>query len=191
MKSDGIIIKKVLLIIFAVAILTACGTVKRGSIPWEAEENTSVGKDSDSDSNSKSGSGEFVISEDAPADIKERQEFLQLAYNDWKGVPYVLGGLGYEGIDCSAFMQVVFEDYFSTLLPRTTLEQLSTGRSVKKQEITTGDMVFFKTGRKTYHVGVMVNEKEFLHASTSEGVKISPLDHPFWEETYLGIRRVF
>ncbi|MEX0723265.1 MAG: NlpC/P60 family protein [Gracilimonas sp.] len=185
MKSDGIIIKKVLLIIFAAAILTACGTVKRGTIPWETEEDTAAPKETGS-----SESDSLVISENAPADTKERQEFLQLAYNDWKGVPYVLGGSGYEGIDCSAFMQVVFEDYFSKLLPRTTLEQLSSGRSVKKHEIKTGDMVFFKTGRKTYHVGVMVNQKEFLHASTSEGVTISKLDHPFWEETYLGTRRV-
>lgn len=187
MKSDGIIIQKALLIILAAGILSACGTVKRGTIPWEEE---SADTTSEPSGTSETESPAPAIDEKAAPEIQERQEFLQLAYNDWKGVPYLLGGTGYTGIDCSAFMQIVFEDYFSKLIPRTTLEQLSYGRSVKKDQIETGDMVFFKTGRRTYHVGVMVNSDEFLHASTSEGVKISALDHPFWEETFLGVRRV-
>lgn len=188
MKTDGIILQKALLILLATSILSACGTVKRGTVPWEKEPPNPTSEPAiSSENNTRTPS----IDEKAAPEIQERQEFLQLAYNDWKGVPYLLGGTGYTGIDCSAFMQVVFEDYFSTLIPRTTVEQLSHGSSVKKKQIETGDLVFFKTGRRTYHVGVMVNRDEFLHASTSEGVKISTLDHPYWEETFLGIRRVF
>jgi cell wall-associated NlpC family hydrolase len=87
-------------------------------------------------------------------------------------------------------MQVVFEDYFSMILPRTTLEQMQFGKPVAKRRITPGDMVFFKTGRRTYHVGIMVNSTEFLHASTSEGVTISDLSHPYWESSLLAFRRV-
>lgn len=187
MNSDGIIIQKVLLITLSVVILSACGTVKRGAIPWKEEP-------ADTAVEPYQPSGDDVpepqIDEAAPPEIQQRQEFLHLAYNDWKGVPYQLGGTGYTGIDCSAFMQVIFEDYFSKLIPRTTLEQLEYGTPIKKEQIETGDMVFFKTGRRTYHVGVMVNQNEFLHASTSEGVKISTLEHPFWEETYLVGRRI-
>jgi hypothetical protein len=187
MKSDGIIIQKALLIILATGIFSACGTVKRGTVPWE-EEPTNI--TSAPSGTMESSSRVPEVDETAAPEIQERQEFLQLAFNDWKGVPYLLGGTGYTGIDCSAFMQVVFEDYLSKLIPRTTLEQLEFGDPVRKEQIETGDMVFFKTDRRTYHVGVMVNQKEFLHASTSEGVKISALDHPFWEETYLAARRV-
>lgn len=187
MKSDGIIIQKALLIVLAAVILSACGTVKRGTIPWEQEPASKTSELSDT---SETDSPVPEINEKAAPEIQERQEFLQLAYNDWKGVPYLLGGSGYTGIDCSAFMQVIFEDYFSKLIPRTTLEQLEFGSPVKRDQIETGDMVFFKTGRRTYHVGVMINRDEFLHASTSEGVKISTLDQPFWNETYLGGRRV-
>lgn len=187
MKLDDIIIQKALLILLVAGITSACGTVKRGTVPWEENPTKATSEPSETMDIS---SRKPEVDEKAAPEIQERQEFLQLAYNDWKGVPYLLGGSGYTGIDCSAFMQVIFEDYFSKIIPRTTLEQLESGEPVRKEQIEAGDMVFFKTGRRTYHVGVMVNQSEFLHASTSEGVKISALEHPFWEETYLAARRV-
>lgn len=186
--------KRGTLLILSFLILSGCGVVKRGTIPWdesaEANTTTSSSKAEAEDKDTKEDPATFIDRSETPA-IQEMQEFLQLAYQDWKGVPYVLGGNGYSGIDCSAFMQVVFEDYFSLQIPRTTRKQLSIGREVKKNEIQTGDLVFFKTGATTYHVGVMVNELEFLHASTSNGVKLSELSHPYWRETYLTTKRIF
>lgn len=180
-------IKKASLIIFTAVILAACGTVKRGTIPWEEETAPPTPVNSPEDNPSKSSS---VNEENASSEIQEWREFLELAYQDWKGVPYRLGGAGYEGIDCSAFMQVVFEDYFFEIIPRTTLEQLEHGRAIKKRELQTGDMVFFKTGRRSYHVGVMINKSDFLHASTTFGVIISSLEEDYWQKTYLTARRV-
>ncbi|WP_421773900.1 NlpC/P60 family protein [Gracilimonas sp.] len=187
--------KKGTLIILFGFLFTGCGTVERGTIPWE--ENTpksptpsSSPKSEKGDSNPGNESGTFVDSS-MPATVQEKQEFLELAYNDWKGTPYLLGGSGYDGIDCSAFMQVIFEDYFGMQIPRTTREQLQAGKEVKKSQVLTGDLVFFKTGRTTYHVGVMINQEEFLHASTTNGVKISGLSHPYWLETYLTTKRIF
>ena len=187
--------KKGAFTVFALLLFTGCGVVKKGTIPWEENTPTvSSATDSNSNSDSKENaieneSGTFVETSE-PVAVQERQQFLELAYNDWKGTPYLLGGAGYEGIDCSAFMQVVFEDYFSTPIPRTTLEQLKAGKEVSKSESKAGDLIFFKTGRRTYHVGVMINRDEFLHASTSKGVTISALDYPYWQETYLATKRI-
>ncbi|MCP9292389.1 NlpC/P60 family protein [Gracilimonas sediminicola] len=183
------------LIGLALFLFAGCGTVERGTIPWEENSpgNPPASTPSDADENdTRSGkeSGTFV-EYSMPPSVQEKQEFLELAYNDWKGTPYLLGGSGYDGIDCSAFMQVVFEDYFGMQIPRTTREQLQSGKEVKKSQVLTGDLVFFKTGRTTYHVGVMINRDKFLHASTTNGVKISGLDHPYWMETYLTTKRVF
>jgi len=68
---------------------------------------------------------------------------------------------------------------------------INCGREVEKAQIQTGDLVFFKTGRTTFHVGVMINRGEFLHASTSNGVKISELSFPYWSENYLSTKRIF
>lgn len=183
-------IKITIILLLVSAVLSACGTVKRGTIPWEEDNDTST--EAAPEKPVTNISVEKVSNEEKAGDeIKERQEFLQLAHKDWKGVPYLLGGSGYEGIDCSAFMQVVFEDYFSRKIPRTTKEQLGYGKSIRKSQLQTGDMVFFKTGARTYHVGVMINQKEFLHASTTVGVTISDLDRDFWNDTYLSARRVF
>lgn len=174
------------LLLTAILLLSACGMTKRGAIPWE---NETAPKPVPSERAPKKSDKNFV-EKNTPADEKQTQEFLQLAYNDWKGIPYVLGGSGYRGIDCSAFMQVVFEDYFTTMIPRTTKKQMVTGDKVNMSNIKTGDLVFFKTGRKTYHVGVMINGDEFLHASTTNGVKISELSDSYWKDRYLTTRRI-
>ena len=121
---------------------------------------------------------------------KNIQESLGVAFKDWKGVPYVLGGMGYNGVDCSSFMQIVFEDYFGLKLPRNTRDQIKVGKSVKQKSITLGDLVFFQTGKNTLHVGVMVNNREFMHASTSSGVMISGLQEKYWSDRYLTARRI-
>ncbi len=51
-------------------------------------------------------------------------------------------------------------------------------------------MVFFKTGRNTFHVGVMINTEQFMHASTSSGVIISNIQNRYWADAYLTARRV-
>jgi len=183
--------KKGTVLILILFITASCGVVKRGTVPWTEsapESKTELGEDDEDNEEKEIGS--FVESSQPPA-IQEMQQFLQLAYQDWKGTPYLLGGAGYSGIDCSAFMQVVFEDYFSIQIPRTTREQLQIGREVERAQIQTGDLVFFKTGRTTFHVGVMISNGEFLHASTSNGVKISKLSFPYWRENYLSTKRIF
>lgn len=178
------------IIILILLITTGCGVVKRGTIPWDESSSPKTVSTVEDESNNEKEADSFVETAQPPA-IQEMQQFLQLAYRDWKGTPYLLGGSGYNGIDCSAFMQVVFEDYFSVQIPRTTRDQLQIGREVQKSQTQTGDLVFFKTGRTTYHVGVMINRSEFLHASTSNGVKVSELSYPFWQETYIATKRIF
>ncbi len=196
------IVGKSILPVLFLCFFWSCGTVKKGSVPWEKDESVSVNNSpSDSTSLTLLDEMEFqpgidkpahsFVEPDAPDNIQQRQEFLQLAYKDWKGAPYLLGGSGYTGIDCSAFMQVIFEDYFSMMIPRTTLEQLREGTLVKPSEIKPGDLTFFKTGRNTFHVGVMINKKEFLHASVSNGVTVSQLSHPYWAEAYFTTKRLF
>lgn len=187
--------KKGTLIGLAIFLFAGCGTVERGTIPWEenSPNNPSASTPSNADEkdlNSGKEPGTFVETF-MPPSVQEKQAFLELAYNDWKGTPYLLGGSGYEGIDCSAFMQVVFEDYFGMQIPRTTREQLQAGKEVKKSQVLTGDLVFFKTGRTTFHVGVMINREEFLHASTTNGVTISALNYPYWREVFLTSKRLF
>jgi lipoprotein Spr len=40
------------------------------------------------------------------------------------------------------------------------------------------------------HVGVYIGDKQFIHASTSQGVKISSLQNDYWVKRYTTARRV-
>lgn len=181
-------IRHLYIIIITGILVSSCGIVKRGTIPWEERSKketsrpplaVSVATIPATSTSTRLSKGE-----------KEIKSSLDLAFKDWKGVPYVLGGTGYNGVDCSSFMQIVFADYFEIELPRNTREQMKEGSSVKKNKIRLGDIIFFKTGRDSYHVGVMINNEQFLHASTSSGVMISGIQERYWANAYLTTRRI-
>ncbi|KJG09815.1 peptidase P60 [Photobacterium kishitanii] len=111
-------------------------------------------------------------------------------YHSWKGTPYRYGGSSKKGIDCSAFVQVGYSSVYQKLLPRTTLELVKKGKQVKRNTAKEGDLVFFRTGRNTRHVGIYLGNSEFLHASQSKGVMISRLDNPYWKRHFWQIRRL-
>lgn len=115
---------------------------------------------------------------------------LVAQHADWRGVPHRWGGRSKSGVDCSALVQLTYQQHFSLQLPRTTQEQSSVGTAVSKQQLQAGDLVFFKTGRNQRHVGMMLDGKRFLHASYSKGVIISELSNPYWRKNYWRARRV-
>ncbi|WP_164968165.1 NlpC/P60 family protein [Arcobacter sp. CECT 8986] len=111
-------------------------------------------------------------------------------YREWKGVEYKYGGNSKDGIDCSAFIQRTFYTKLHKKLPRTTYYQSRLGKAVKKKDAKAGDLVFFKTGRKSRHVGIYLDDGKFLHVSTSKGVIISTLDNVYFKRHFWKIKRV-
>ncbi|MEX0680430.1 MAG: NlpC/P60 family protein [Balneolales bacterium] len=111
-------------------------------------------------------------------------------FQRWEGTPYRLGGDSRNGVDCSAFVQIVLQDAFGITIPRTTREQLAYGQRVPLRSARLGDLVFFQTGRTTYHVGILMRGDFFMHASTSRGVTIDRLREPYWQNRMVQVRRV-
>ncbi len=115
---------------------------------------------------------------------------LLLAYADWAGTPYLLGGDGPGGVDCSGFIQQVFLQLDGRWLPRTTEQQARQGSEIALHRLQPADLVFFKTGWRQRHAGIYLGNGEFMHASTSRGVMISRLDNPYWQEAWWMARRL-
>ncbi|MBS1645495.1 MAG: C40 family peptidase [Bacteroidetes bacterium] len=112
--------------------------------------------------------------------------------DDWYGVRYMLGGTTKAGIDCSAFVQMVYEKVFGINLVRTAIEQYEMTRVLPKiEDCREGDLVFFHThGRRISHVGIYLMNKFFVHASTSQGIMISSLDDAYWHRKFACAGRV-
>lgn len=101
------------------------------------------------------------------------------------GTPYVYGGeTPHQGLDCSGLMLVAHQAVGMTI-PRISTDQQAAARPLRG-EPRPGDLVFFKTGPRQYHVGLMVDQERFVHASTSKRrVRLAHLDNPYWQERLL------
>lgn len=115
---------------------------------------------------------------------------LHRQYAEWQGTQYQLVGLSRKGVDCSGFVYLTFQKQFGINLPRTTAGQASLGSKISRKKLQVGDLVFFKTGKRFYHVGIYMEGHRFLHASSSKGVVVSSLDNPYWQNSYWLSRRL-
>lgn len=111
------------------------------------------------------------------------------------GAPYKYGGNSVRGLDCSAYVKKIYE-IFDVQLPRSAREQFHAGTKVNKEELTVGDLVFFRTKRYIKyptHVGIYIGDGYFIHSSSGNGrigVKIDSLNSDFYSRTYVGATRV-
>jgi cell wall-associated NlpC family hydrolase len=108
-----------------------------------------------------------------------------------RGVTYRNGGSDPNGFDCSGFTQYVFAQHGITL-PRDTREQFHVGEKVKLKDVKTGDLVFFHTvATGVSHVGIAVNDDEFVHAPSTAGVvRVEHLSSAYWSRRFIAARRV-
>ncbi|MEA0562614.1 MULTISPECIES: C40 family peptidase [Lysinibacillus] len=108
------------------------------------------------------------------------------------GVPYQYGGTNIQtGVDCSAYTQIVFSK-LGISLERTSKAQYQQGTAISKDNLKTGDLVFFNTsGSGISHVGIYIGDNSFISATTSSGVKIDKINDPYyWGSRYVGAKRV-
>ncbi len=125
---------------------------------------------------------------EAVAEVPSVRDIVLAQYEDWRGVKYRYGGTDYRGVDCSALVQAIFRDAFAMDLPRTSREQARLGDSVPRSEIRAGDLLYF-VDRGRRHIGVAVNDTEFVHASRIKGVTISSF-RGYWSKRLVRVRRI-
>ena len=111
-------------------------------------------------------------------------------YLEWQDTPYREGGLSKRGVDCSGFVYITFRSKFGYDIPRTTDSQVELGSTVNKSSLRSGDLIFFKTGFFSRHVGIYLNDSKFIHASTSRGVIVSSLNEWYWRKNYWTAKRL-
>lgn len=104
------------------------------------------------------------------------------------GVPYVFGGTGDGGFDCSGYTQYVLGKY-GTEIPRNARSQKDHIDPIKINQVQKGDLIFFsrnKSKNNITHVGIVISEPGddiiMIHASSSQGIMITNVStNSYWE----------
>lgn len=129
-----------------------------------------------------------AVSESDEYTLKEKLLILAKFFLD---IPYKFGGTSFLGIDCSAFVQKVFS-LIGIDLPRSAREQFSQGDPVNREDLSAGDLVFFKTYASfPSHVGIYLGNNKFIHTSSRlKKVTIDSLKTPYYLKSFIGAKRL-
>jgi hypothetical protein len=129
---------------------------------------------------------------DAPAGPPEETAILATAQR-FLGVPYLWGGCTPAGIDCSGFVQLVFRLH-GLRLWRDTTEQVTQGSPAEPGALQPADLVFFgprgPASERVTHVGLMLDERRFIHARGGQCVRINDLCEEEWRRRLAAARRL-
>ncbi len=110
--------------------------------------------------------------------------------NEWEGTPYRYGGKDKEGIDCSAFVVIMSDKIFNKKISGSSADLYNSSKPINLNEVVAGDLVFFKIeSKKVSHVGLLLYNGKFIHASVSKGVIISDLSEKYYEKYFFSFGR--
>lgn len=191
--------KQLFYVLFIGLIFISCGSSnpkKRGNYSFKQEKVVPKPENITTEERTEEAE-EWVVPkpEDADVNVTSKMDVILETAKLYKGTPYRYGGTTSKGMDCSGLMHTAFKAG-GINLPRTSRDIATKGKKINFQQISTGDLVFFKTNRSRTinHVGLVVEvfagKIFFIHSSTSQGVIISSLDEAYWFSSYVEARRV-
>ena len=108
-----------------------------------------------------------------------------------RGAPYRLGGVDPTGFDCSGFVRYVYQQH-GVAMPREVREQFRVGKTIARDRLEPGDLVFFSTvAPGASHVGIVIGGDQFVHAPSERGVvRVENLSSQYWANRFVGAKRV-
>ncbi|WP_245929060.1 C40 family peptidase [Murinocardiopsis flavida] len=100
------------------------------------------------------------------------------------GKPYVWGGTGPDGFDCSGLTQAAWKKG-GVNLPRTSQSQYGAGQRVSFNELQPGDLLFFYSSSPS-HVGIYAGNNKMVHASTSSKPVMEVSLNSYYKQEFVG-----
>jgi len=128
-----------------------------------------------------------TVSEFASPEMLRFKTSLMSAIGERLGAPYMFGATGPYSYDCSGFVWSAFQEAgisFERASARSLWAKFTPATDSEKFKF--GTLVFFSG---INHVGIVVDEKGFYHASRSHGVTYSQFNE-YWLDRVDGFREV-
>lgn len=120
------------------------------------------------------------------------RDSIELLGRSFLGTPYVYGGTGKSGFDCSGLVYRVFSE-FGIKVPRTSSRYADFGTEVPITHVKKGDILVFlsPTRNAIGHLGIVTEargrESTFIHASSGKEMRvmISSLNQPGYARRFV------
>jgi|GEM_PF-1170136 len=108
-----------------------------------------------------------------------------------RDVRYVRGGHDpVTGFDCSGFTHYVYNQTYGVNLPYDAPGQYRDGKTIPRDRMRTGDLVFFQVGKRITHVGIYLQDGQFIHSPRpGKSVRVDSLDNAYWAKRFAGAKR--
>ena len=145
-------------------------------------------EESVSDNSSNEGNTNTETESNTASSSKGNSSVVDTAMS-YIGSKYVYGGSTPSGFDCSGFTSYIYKQY-GVNLNRTAAGQYSNGTAVSRDDLQAGDLVMFgKSGIN--HVGIYIGNGQIVHAANpSRGVTTDTINSGYYNNNYVGARRV-
>lgn len=133
----------------------------------------------------------IACKETAPFFPAKKVDALVKTARKYLGVKYVYGGADPKGFDCSGYIMYIFKRNGASL-PRAADDQYDVGKRVTEMKsLVKGDLVFFSEDRREIsHVGLYLGGGNFIHASSSKGIRVDSLSNEYWKPRYVGAKHL-
>ena len=133
---------------------------------------------------------EFYQSKDINIVAAENPD-LYFEVFSWLNTPYHWGGKSQDGIDCSAFTAVVCNKIYYTLLGGAVGDIFKHCTEIQPTDLVEGDLVFFNIkGKYLSHVGIYLQNDQFVHAAVHGGVIVSSLKEAYYKHWFYKAARL-
>lgn len=132
----------------------------------------------------QAGVGPSVVHRSAPANAAPGTRAAGIAAAQI-GVPYRYGGSSPKGFDCSGLVYFAYAQVGKSV-PRTTSGLWRNAAPVERSQLQAGDILFFRIEGKVSHVGLYLDDGQFVHAPASgRRVSVESLYSDFYRQAFI------
>jgi lipoprotein Spr len=105
--------------------------------------------------------------------------------DEWYGAPYLYGGKTKQGVDCSDLVCILYSQVYKKTISGSANSLYESCNVISEKNLKEGDLVFFKINtEKVGHVGIYLQNRHFVHASSHHGVIINSLDEDYYKKYF-------